>query len=160
MEATANYHFLMQNDSIRQSDTALQAFCDALAGSSIEKFFLADQKLRNNEFNEAKTIAESVNTTNNVEATCRQFYNLNYKARTNNFNAADSTHLFALSNLCPGLDGESVYYARSLYNLIYADVYKFNENCDPGSGERVTEVQKKGMQNFELKIFPNPAAII
>jgi hypothetical protein len=158
IEATANYRYLIQHDSIRQSDTALQAFCDALAGSSIEKFFLADENLRNNDINQARNLAESVNPVNNVEATYRLFYNLNHNQLTNEFTETDSTSLYEVANRCPGVDGEAVYYARSLYNAIYATVYKFNEDCETNSVARIMAVNKYNNNSFRMKLFPNPTS--
>lgn len=165
ISATFSYRYLEMNDSMRNSDGGLLEFYNSLAGTSIDLFMDVEMLIGQRRFNEAAGILGAIGTDgfNSAELAYHSFYSLNlkYKAGDENFSPDDVIALTDLAALCPATYGSLVFQARSLYQLVTAQVYSGPDGCNT-TGERraLQATDQPGAESklpWNVSLFPNPS---
>ncbi len=160
VNGTSLYRYLDANPSEKNNNSVYASFYNAKFNTSMEQFVQIEKALYDQQLAQALSLNNAVITTNPVEVNYKSFYSLYIKAQSGTFTSADSTLLANLANFCPGLDGEVVYQARSLYNSIYKTVIVYNENCNALSQDNLKKstmgkIEKEN--SWAIELYPNPA---
>jgi hypothetical protein len=124
--------------------------------SSYSKLLDAQNNLMNGNYSSAASVLNSIGSKNNIETNYNEFADLYSKYYTKNFVDADNKNLHILANKCPFVEGEVIYQARTLYNIINSTVEVFKDNCPDNNSSRLMNSVKQ-LNNWDVKIYPNPA---
>ncbi|MDP1800896.1 MAG: T9SS type A sorting domain-containing protein, partial [Bacteroidota bacterium] len=160
VNGTSLYRFIYANPSVKNNNAAYSSFYNSKLNTSMDQFVQIEKALYEQQLGQALSLNSAVTASNVIEENYKSFYTLHAKYQLGNFATADSNALVALANFCPGLDGEVVYQARALYNVIFKTVITFNESCDPEvkDNSRKTNVNKINSENnWTIELYPNPA---
>jgi hypothetical protein len=165
---SAFYRFLYFNDSVKASSGDLNTFYDDLNASNIQIFVQTEQELYEGDYEGARTLIGGVTSENSVDDNYLSFYSVyaNYLeayAANDSLSPEDSTTLYALTQLCPEINGSAVYQAMALYNSIYNTVLDFPP-CSYGEGEKMASSSLSSnsgvnspVKQWDVELFPNPA---
>ncbi len=162
---TNSYRFLMDHDSIRNSDSTYINFCDSFRGTTIDVLKQVEDAFCVGDFATAYSLNSAVSPANGVEYYYQTFYNLYYNYETDDFSYYDSLSLYYLANACPGYYGPAIYQGRALYNYIYSTAFNFYDGCYGGGGGGLGRAQNIPGNNinsnltktWDCSLFPNPA---
>ncbi len=158
---TNSYRFLMDHDSIRNSDSTYIYFCEAFSGTTIDVLKQVENAFCIGDFTTAYDLNSTIFATNAVEYYYQAFYTLYYNYETNNFSYYDS--LYYLANACPGYYGPAIYQGRALYNYIYSGAFNFSDGCGGGGGlgraqnTPGSKTISNATKTWDCTLFPNPA---
>ncbi|RKR84424.1 hypothetical protein BDD43_4659 [Mucilaginibacter gracilis] len=99
---------------------------------------------------------------NQVVSNYLSYYNLYLNYRINNLSSTDSGQISYLASLCPDVNGDVVYQARALYNLVYNNLAPFDDkNCLSGTGMKMEPNQPLtktlSIDRPQYILFPNPS---
>jgi hypothetical protein len=153
------YRTLENNPALQTTSKTLGNFYNDNKTKSYGKLFDAEIDLAKGNYNTASSALSSINTKNNIETNYESFYNLYAKYYTKAYTDNDNTALLALANKCPFLEGEVIYKARALYNVINSTVASFKDNC-PVEDKTSSRLMKSTsvVPVWDANIYPNPAS--
>ena len=77
-----------------------------------------------------------------------------------NYTSADNSQLLQLANKCPYLEGEVIYEARAMYNIINSAVELFKDNCPDKNGSSSSRMGNASVNaaTWIANIYPVPAS--
>lgn len=149
---------VIDNDfSYYQGNKTLNDFYAKNRNSNYGKLVDGENDLKNGNYNSATSALSSISSKNNIESNYNDFYNLYSKYYANTFVDLDNKTLLTLANKCPFTEGEVVYQARALYNIINSTIELFNNNCPSTSSSRLKSTFTL-TNNWIVNLYPNPAS--
>lgn len=167
--------YLRGNSRVRDSVPELGDFYDSMSGTEEIAFFEVEGLLYQGDFSGARTLLDEIEPDegNNVGQNYEAFYSL-YASyieavdASTVFSSSDSTDLYALAHLCPGVEGACIYQARALYELLYPGIAMYLDDCEEeGARAALQSNQAKSFQPDvseellrNIKLYPNPAGDI
>lgn len=153
------YRTLELNPALQSSNKILGSFYSDNKTKSYGKLLDGEIDLTNANYSSASTALSSISSKNSIENNYNNFYNLYSKYYTKAYTNNDNTALLALANKCPFLEGEVVYQARALYNVINSTVVLFKDNC-PVESKTSSRLMKSlnATPFWDATIYPNPAS--
>lgn len=157
------YRHLHFNDSIRGAVSALNSFYNNHTDSSVAALVEIEQVLYNGEYSPAASLISGFSPANDAETSYKSFYTLYRSYAEDDFENTsddDSSALYSLANSCPEVYGTAVYQARSLYNLVFKNVFLFLNSCGGASRfvNPLNENEGSWTGKWDVSIFPNPAS--
>lgn len=155
------YRTLENNPALQTTSKTLGDFYTNNKTASYGKLLDAEIDLANGNYSSASSVLSSISTKNNIETNYESFYNLYAKYYTKAYTDNDNTALLTLANKCPFLEGEVIYQARALYNVINSTVESFKDNCpvEDNTNARLTNSKPiSDVHAWNANIYPNPAS--
>jgi hypothetical protein len=155
------YRTLENNPALQTTSKTLGNFYTGNKTKSYGKLLDAEIDLAKGNYSSASTALSSISSKNNIEANYESFYNLYAKYYTKAYTDNDNTALLTLANKCPFLEGEVIYQARALYNVINSTVVSFKDNCpveDKTSSRLANTKTISDVDVWNANIYPNPAS--
>jgi hypothetical protein len=154
------YRTLENNPVLQTSSKTLGDFYTDNKTKSYGKLSDAEIDLANGNYSAASSALSSISAKNNIETNYESFYNLYAKYYTKVYTDNENTALLSLANKCPFLEGEVIYQARALYNVINSTVGSFKDNCpgDEQSSSRLANNNLSSVDIWNASIYPNPAS--
>ncbi len=154
---------LKSEPALMSSNSILQNFYTTDLTTPRAKLSGIEEYLGLGDFTSANAQMAVVSPTNSIEANYLNFYRIYWNYFNNSYSTYDSLTLINLCVKCPFIEGEVVYQARSLYNMIYEDILIFNDNC-PSEEENSRLFQNSidnskliAQNNWNIQLYPNPA---
>lgn len=159
------YRALKAEPNLMQGSPTLTAFYNNAQPTLLQSLTSVEDALSTNSLSLAQNLISAITPTNSVEANYQSFYQIFKNSKDSTLSSGDSLALINLANMCPYVDGAVVFQARSLYNIVYNDYFKFNDNCSlqqlaKGSGN--SDLLLNGNEQKEInvilktKLYPNP----
>lgn len=150
------YRILDNNRGLLAMSQKLSDFYYNNTSSAFGKLLDGENYLIDGNYSSAVSSANSIGNKNSIETNYSDFYDLYRKYYTKTFDYdLDNKSLFTLANKCPFTEGEVIYQARTLYNVINSTVETFKDNCPDNSSSRLS--QSNSFNNWDVNIYPNPA---
>ncbi len=149
------YYNLQYDQAFMNSSSILTDFSNTTGQGSFGYMFRIDEALFNGDYAAAYDLLNQFTTINTVDQNYKDYYNLYLRyINADVFDATDLSDLYAIAEKCPLTDGEIVYAARSLYNLLSQSTETFNYAC--GSIGLRTANSNQPQKEQATLIYPNP----
>ena len=152
---------LKEDPTLITGSPILQTFTATSTSQTREKFANVEEQTVTGNIGAANSINASVSPTIAAESSYKDFYNVAMNYANNTLSGSDSTTIATIANGCPFTDGNVVYQARSLYNVMFDTYVVFEDNCPEGSGSRMAQYSENAANSNEVTdavIYPNPGA--
>ena len=150
------YYNLQYDREFMNSSSILTDFAHTTGQGSFGAMFRIDEALFNGDYIAAQDLLNNFTTTNTVDENYKAYYELYLRyINADVFDVDDLSDLYAIAEKCPLTDGEIVYAARSLYNLLSQSTETFTYACG-GIGLRTANPNFVQSQQPTL-IYPNPS---
>lgn len=165
----AMFRFIQNNDSLRINTPEFNDMYDSLSGTNIDLLTQVESNLYAGNITTAMNTNASISPANDIEANYKSFYNLYAHYVSGSFNSTDSSNLYSLAQLCPGINGACVFQARALYASIYEGAGDYNDECTVAGARKMNTTGNSANKNsyansiidphkiWTVDLFPNPA---
>lgn len=154
------YRILDSDVNLRNSSKSLSSFYNDNKTKNYDILLSAEKDLIENKFNSSSLFLNGISTKNNIEFNYEDFYRIYNNYYSGNFTNTDKINLQALCEKCPFTEGEVIYQARALNNIINKTYEIYNDNCPQSSMEnsRLAEYNPTNDQTaWDIVLYPNPA---
>ncbi len=156
--------WLMQQDmykTIRQTGTGsnrtVSDFYSSLRGSNFDQFYAIDSLLSVGNTTLASANNDAMRVTNTIEQNQKDYNRLYISGA---ISSDDYATLTTLANLCPYNNGNAVFQARALLNMVSYASQEYSDSCGMPTNARIghhNETQATGVNEAVFaKLFPNP----
>ena len=149
------YYTLQYDRDLLNSSATLIDFSVSGGQNSFGYMFRIDEALFNGEYSAAQDLVNEFSPINTVDENYKNYYNLYIQYATQSIDTVELTELYAIAEKCPLTDGEIVYAARALYNLLSQSSDTFNTACS-NIGYRMVNTTVKETKVTKALLFPNP----
>ncbi|MBS1635299.1 MAG: T9SS type A sorting domain-containing protein [Bacteroidetes bacterium] len=150
---------LLNQGQVLSPDTGLTNFYANNVNTGHGDYAQVDSLIQKQQYSQALSKNSSSSTSSNIEQNKRDMNQqlLNRMLNANySYSANDMTFLYTLAAKCPLEDGNAVYQARSLLNVILDQSIDFIDSCDAGGKTSVARIaQHDGNGNEYLEQFPD-----
>jgi len=149
---------LQSEPEIMNASPTLQEFASTNANSSLGIIYQIEYALGNNNVDEATTLLDHWQTTNDIDNNFKNYYALYLKViQGGTLNTDEVATLYNIAQSCPLVAGEIVYAARSLHNNLVNDNDDYANACGYIGAKYTTKPTKLNQYlNAETSISPNP----
>jgi hypothetical protein len=153
------YRILDNDASVYPSSKSLSDFHNSNKTSNYGKLLDGENELIKGNYSSANSALSSISSKNNIENNYSDFYSLYGKYYSKTFSDMDNKTLYTLANKCPFIEGEVIYQARTLYNIINSTVGLFKDNCPINeNNSRLADTKNISPVNtWNATVYPNPA---
>jgi len=154
------YRWLNILPQLKDSSTVLSDFYNGLQNHNISKLAQVENSFAQGNLDGAEALLSSITINNDIEANYKSYYTayLHFKKRA--CTATDSLALWQLVNGCAARDGEIIYQARSLYNMVYETGYRiYLDDCVDSTTRTLKKVLPTVVNNNKqaFTVYPNPS---
>ena len=154
-------YYSLQQDSTQLADSSstIQNFAINTASENIGLFYDIEQKIINEEVNDAIIINDATAPTIHLETNLKEIYSILLQLENTGYTQEIINTLISLANECPISGGKAVFISRALLNSIDLDAYwDDDDRCVSGVDYRRTNnASTNSIEKKEIVIYPNPA---
>lgn len=153
------YRMLRTEPDLLDSSTVLLDFYNERLTSNSETMAAVEDDFMQRDVVAGQAKTASITAENSIEQNYKTFFESYVKQQTNAITTADSLNLATIAMGCPFTDGEVVYQARALFNVIYMSNVLFEDNCFTENARlgRFTEnILNESSTDLKVDIYPNP----
>lgn len=149
---------LKEDLSLKDSSEVLDDFYNISLFSVREQLYNIEEKLSNENYFQGILDNQVFVPENTIEENYKNYFNVLSRLIQNAYTSSDSLNLFQLAEKCPFTEGQVIYQARALYNIINDTSITFEDVCESGV-QRISKTIENDKVESEnnLTIFPNPS---
>lgn len=144
--------------NLKDSSAVLDNFYSTSLFSVREQLYNIEEKLSNENYFQGILDNQVFVPENTIEENYKNYFNVLSRLIQNANTSSDSLNLFQLAEKCPFTEGQVIYQARALYNIINDTSINFVDFCESGV-QRISKTIENDKVESEnnLTIFPNPS---
>lgn len=143
--------------SLKDSSAVLDDFFNTSLFSVREQLYNIEEKLSNENFFQGILDNQVFVPENTIEENYKNYFNVLSRLLQSAYTSSDSLNLFKLAEKCPFTEGQVIYQARALYNIINDTSITFEDVCESGEqrDSKVQDIVETELYN-DVVVYPNP----